>query len=102
MCKDVDASGAINEEKTESGKVWMNSRVFRMLRSQPLTSLKPRVHQYQNVEKVHESTIKTLERQLERAETEIRPLNEQRDAASSQPSEERLLALERIIHMRKL
>ncbi|KAI9909623.1 hypothetical protein PsorP6_015003 [Peronosclerospora sorghi] len=48
--------------------------------------LEGEVNQYQNVEKEHEVTIKTLELLLERAETEIRQLKEQLDAANSQPS----------------
>ncbi|KAI9895786.1 hypothetical protein PsorP6_019561 [Peronosclerospora sorghi] len=63
-----------------------------------IDQLEGEVHQYQNVEKEHEVTIKTLERQLERAETEIRQLKEQLDAANSQPSKERLLALEKDCH----
>ncbi|KAI9910488.1 hypothetical protein PsorP6_010004 [Peronosclerospora sorghi] len=58
-----------------------------------IDQLEGEVHQYQNVEKEHEVTIKTLERQLERAETEIRQMKEKLDAANSQPSKERLLAL---------
>ncbi|KAI9918686.1 hypothetical protein PsorP6_011731 [Peronosclerospora sorghi] len=63
-----------------------------------IDQLEGEVHQYQNVEKEHEVRVKTLERQLERAETEIRELKEQLDAANSQPSKERLLALEKYCH----
>ncbi|KAI9895498.1 hypothetical protein PsorP6_019257 [Peronosclerospora sorghi] len=63
-----------------------------------IDQLEGEVHQYKNVEKEHEVTIKTLELQLERAETEIRQLKEQLDAANSQPSKERLLALEKNCH----
>ncbi|KAI9909287.1 hypothetical protein PsorP6_014919 [Peronosclerospora sorghi] len=63
-----------------------------------IDQLEGEVHQYQNVEKEHEVTIKTLELQLERAETEIRQLKEHLDAANSQPSKERLLALEKNCH----